>query len=117
MQFLDELASNIFNVVSRKQTIVLVRGYNINYFKDVEKQSLQTILTPYSLEVQNKNSNSCQWNTFIRSIIDYMIAGNFTVNGTIVFDNAIFGDHFVNLDFLNYKKNQQAAYHNKNVLW
>ena len=33
-----------------------------------------------------------------------MIADNFTVNSTIVFDNAIFSDHFATLGFLKYKK-------------
>ena len=46
MQFLDELASNIIKVVSGNETIVLVRGYNNKFFIDVEKQSLETILTP-----------------------------------------------------------------------
>ena len=56
MQFLDELALNIDNVVSRNESSVLVGDYNISYFKDVEKQSLETILTSYSLEVQNKET-------------------------------------------------------------
>ena len=46
MQFLDELAIKIDSVVSRNETIVLVGDYNINYFKDVENQSLETNLTP-----------------------------------------------------------------------
>ena len=33
-----------------------------------------------------------------------MIADNFMVNSTIVFDNAIFSDHFAELGFLKYKK-------------
>ena len=91
MQFLDELAINIDDVVSRNETIVLVGDYNINYFKDVKKQSLETILTSYNIEVQNKEvPTRISRNTFTRSLIDYMIADNFTVNSTIVFDNAIF---------------------------
>ena len=90
MQFLDELAINIDNVVSRNETIALVGDYNINYFRDVEKQSLETILTPYNLEVQNKKvPTRISRKTFTRSLIDYMISDNFTVNSTIVFDNAI----------------------------
>ena len=105
MQFLDELAINIDNVVSRNETIVLVGDFNINYFKDVEKQNLETILTPYNLEVQNKEvPTRISRNTFNRSLIDYMIADNFTVNSTIVFDNATFSDHFATLGFLKYKK-------------
>ena len=105
VQFLDGFAINIDNVFSRKETIVLVGDYNINYFQDVEKQSLETILTPYILEVQNKEvPTRFRRNTFTRSLIDYMGADNFTVNSTIVFDNAIFSDHFATLGFLKYKK-------------
>ena len=43
MQILDELAINIDNVVSRNEIIVLVGDYNINCFKDVEKQCLENI--------------------------------------------------------------------------
>ena len=105
MQFLEELALNIDNVVSRNETIVLVVDYNINYFKDVEKQSLEIILKPYSLEVQNKEfPTRISRNSFTRILFDYMIADKFTVNSTIVFDNAIFSDQVAALGFLKYKK-------------
>ena len=54
MQFLIELAINNDNGVSRNETIVFLGDYNINYFKDVEKQSLETVLTQYNLKVQHK---------------------------------------------------------------
>ena len=105
MQFQDELAINIDNVVSRNETIVLVGGLKYHYFEDVEKQRLETILTPYGLEVQNKEiPTRISRNTFTRSLIDYMIADNFTVNSTIVIDNAVFSDHFAVLGFSKYKK-------------
>ena len=117
MQFLHELAINIDNVVSRNETIVLVGYYNINYFEDAENQSLETILTPYNLEFFNKEVlTRISRNTLTRSLIDYVIADNFTVNSTIAFDNAIFSDHFATLCFLKYEKISKQLSTIKNVL-
>ena len=51
MQFQDEFALKIDNVVSRNESFISVGDYIITYFKDVEKQSLETILAPYSLGI------------------------------------------------------------------
>ena len=93
--------------------MVLVGDYNTNYFKDVKKQSLKTILLPYNLKVQNKEvPNRISRNIFTRSLI----ADNFTVNSTRVFDNAIFGYHFATLSFLNYIRISKQLSTKKNGL-
>ena len=53
-EFVNELALSVEFAQSYNSNIVLMGDYNPNYLITEEKESLDTILTPYHLEVVNK---------------------------------------------------------------
>ena len=53
-EFVNELALSVEFAQSYNSNIVLMGDYNPNYLITEEKESLDTILTPYHLEVFNK---------------------------------------------------------------
>ena len=70
--FLEELSTNIDYAVTENKPITLTGDYNLDYLCKKEKQSLDTIMIPYGLEITNKNiptrkSGNC------KSLLDYII--------------------------------------------
>ena len=53
IEFVDELALSVDFAQSYNSNIVLLGDYNLNYLNTQEKDSFDTILTPYNLEVVN----------------------------------------------------------------
>ena len=56
----------------RKEPLVLMDDYSINYFDKRERECLGTIVTPYGLNVMNKDHPTKVQNQS-RTLIDYII--------------------------------------------
>ena len=52
--FLEDLAKSIDHAQSFNSNLILLGDYNLKYLNEDEKQSLDTILIPYNLDVTNK---------------------------------------------------------------
>ena len=70
--FLEELSTSIDNTITEKKPLVLMGDYNINYFDKKERECLETILTPYGLNVMNKDHATRVQNQS-RTLIDFII--------------------------------------------
>ena len=70
--FLEELSTSIDYAITEKKPLVLMGNYNIDYFDKRERECLETILTPYGLNVMNKDHDTRVQNQS-RTLIDYII--------------------------------------------
>ena len=52
--FLEDLAKSIDHAQSFNSKLILLGEYNLNYLYEDDKQSLDTILIPYNLDVTSK---------------------------------------------------------------
>ena len=65
--FLKELALQIDYRITKKEKILLLGDFNINYLKPNERNKMDTILAPYGLSVVNKKPTSG------KNLIDFVI--------------------------------------------
>ena len=89
--FLKDLAKSIDHAQSFNSNLILLGDYNLNYLTKDDKQSLDTILIPYNLDVTNKLTP-----THSKALIDYIIADldiKDLTNNSIVFTPPIKIDH------------------------
>ena len=66
--FLEDLTKSIDHAQSFNSNLILLGDYNFNYLNEDDKQSLDTILKPYNLNVTNKLTP-----THSKALIDYII--------------------------------------------
>ena len=95
IEFVDEFALSVDFAQSYNSNIVLMGDYNLNYLNTEEKESLDTILTPYNLEVVNKSTS-----THSKTLIDYIITdlnSNELKNKNINFTPPIITDHLATI--------------------
>ena len=89
--FLEDLAKSIDHAQSFNSNLILLGDYNLNYLNEDDKQSLDTILIPYNLDVTNKLTP-----THSKALIDYIITDlgiKDLTNISIVFTSPIKTDH------------------------
>ena len=89
--FLEDLAKSIDHAQSFNSNLILLGDYNLNYLNEDDKQSLDTILIPYNLDVTNKLTP-----TQSKALIDYIITDlgiKDLTNNSIVFIPPIKTDH------------------------
>ena len=89
--FLEDLAKLINHAQSFNSNLILLGDYNLNYLNEDDKQSLDTILIPYNLDVTNKITP-----THSKALIDYIITDlgiKDLTNNSIVFIPPIKTDH------------------------
>ena len=89
--FLEDLAKPIDHAQSFNSNLILLGDYNLNYLNEDDKQSLNTILIPYNLDVTNKLTP-----THSKALIDYIITDlgiKDLTNNSIVFTPPIKTDH------------------------
>ena len=89
--FLEDLAKSIDHAQSFNSNLILLGDYNLNYLNEDDKQSLDTILIPYNLDVTNKFTS-----THSKALIDYIITDlgiKDLTNNSIVFTPPIKTDH------------------------
>ena len=67
--FLEDLGKSIHHAQSFNSNLNLLGDYNLNYLNEDDKQSLDTILIPYNLDVTNKLTP-----THSKALIDYIIS-------------------------------------------
>ena len=51
--FLEEIALEIYHAFTENKSVIIMGEFNINYLHPLEKAKLDTILTPYDLNVLN----------------------------------------------------------------
>ena len=66
--FLEDQAKSIDHAQSFNSNIILLGDYNLNYLNEDDKQSSDTILIPFNLDVTNKLTP-----THSKAVIDYII--------------------------------------------
>ena len=66
--FLEDLAKPIDHAQSFNSNLILLGDYNLKYLNEDDKQSVDTILIPYNLDVTNKLTP-----THSKALIDYII--------------------------------------------
>ena len=64
-EFLDEIATSINYAQGNNTNLILIKDYDLNYLDYDEGEPLDTIVTPYNLEVANKSTP-----THSKSLID-----------------------------------------------
>ena len=74
--FLSELALGIDSAAAENKRIVLMGGYNIDFFRNNEKQKLETLFIPYGLVSCNTKIGTRQ-SINKTALIDYIIAEDF----------------------------------------
>ena len=99
-EFLDQLAINIENAITKNEKIILLGDYNINYLDTLERSRLTVILL-YDLHVENQANPTClNRGNNTKSLIDYIITECSTINDTIICDSIVKSDHFATLSLL-----------------
>ena len=89
--FLEDLAKSIDHAQSFNSNLILLGDNNLNYLNEDDKQSIDTILIPYNLNVTNKLTP-----THSKALIDYIITDlgiKDLTNNSIVFTPPIKTDH------------------------
>ena len=89
--YLEDLAKSIDHAQSFNSNLILLGDYNLNYLNEDDKQSLDTILIPYNLDVTNKLTP-----THSKALIDYIITDlsiKDLINKSIIFIPPIKTDH------------------------
>ena len=95
--FLDELVFEIDKITTMGCKFVLMGDFNINYLNMNKKSSLETILTPYSLQPCNQSVPTMQKFT---SLIDYTITDDTSdKHRTKIFKTDLKTDHLATTIF------------------
>ena len=97
--FLDQLAINIDNAITKNEKIILLGDYNINYLDTLERSRLETVILPYDLHIKSQTFPA-RLNRSNKSFIDYIITDCSTKNDAIICDSIVKSDHFVTLSLL-----------------
>ena len=99
--FLDQLAINIDNAITKNEKIILLGDYTINYIDALEKSRLETVILSYDLHIKNQTiPTRLNWGNNTKSLIDYIITDCSTINDTIICDSIVKSDHFATLSLL-----------------
>ena len=99
--FLDQLAINIDNAITKNEKIILLGDYNINYLDILERSRLETVIPPYDLHIKNQTiPPRLNRGNYTKSLIDYIITDCSTINDTIICDSIVKSDHFATLSLL-----------------
>ena len=99
--FLDKLAINIDNAITKNEKIILLGDYNINYLDTLERSRLETEILPYDLHIENQTiPTRLNRGNNTKSLIDYIITDSSTINDTIICDSIVKSDHFATLILL-----------------
>ena len=99
--FLDQLAINIDNAITKNEKIKLLGDYNINYLDTLEGSRLETVILPYDLLIKNQTiPTRLNKGNNTKSLIDYIITDCSTINDTIICDSIVKSDHFATLSLL-----------------
>ena len=86
--FLEELALQIDYGITKKQKILLLGDFNINYLHPNERNKIDTILVPYGLSVVNKTP------TRGKNLIDFVIKDDELPHSNVfTFESPITSDH------------------------
>ena len=72
--FLDQLAINIDNAITKNEKIIFLGDYNINYLDTLERSRLETVILPYDLHIMNQTiPTRLNRGNKTKSFIDYII--------------------------------------------
>ena len=89
--FLDQLAINIDNAITKNEKIILLGDYNTKYLDTLEKSRLETVILPYELNIKNQTiPTRLNRGNNTKSLIDYMITDCSTINDPISDKSTIF---------------------------
>ena len=100
-EFLDQLAINIDNAITKNERIILLGDYNVNYLDTLERPRLDTVILPYDLHIENQTiPTHLNRGNNTKSLIDYVITDCSTINNTIICDSIVKSDHFATLSLL-----------------
>ena len=84
-EFLDQLAINIDNAITKNEKIILLGDYNINYLDTLEISRLKTVILPCDLHIENQTiPTRLNRGNNTESLIDYIITDFSTMNDTII---------------------------------
>ena len=100
--FLDFLAENIDSAVGSSDALVLMGDYNIDYLNKNERNSLDTVLVPYGLNVCSPNDETRIGNSS-KTHIDYILTDDKDTNSSFVFETHFKTDHLASLLISNYR--------------
>ena len=99
--FLDQLAINIDNAITKNEKIILLGDYIINCLDTLERSRLETVILPYDLHIKNQIiPTRLNRGNNTKSLIDYIITDCSTINDTIICDSMAKSDHFATLSLL-----------------
>ena len=102
--FLDQLAINIDNAITKNEKIILLGDYNINCLDTLERSRLETVILPYDLHIKNQTiPTRLNRGNNTKSLIDYIITDCSTINDTIICDSIVKSDHFATLSLSGFK--------------
>ena len=100
-EFVDQLAINIDNSITKNEKIVLLGNYNINNLDTLERSRLETVTFPYDLLIENQTiPTRLNRANKTKSLIDQIITDCSTMNYTINCDSIVKSDHFATLILL-----------------
>ena len=72
--FLDQLAINIDNAITKNEKIILLGYYNINTLDTLERSRLETVILPYDLHIKNQTiPTRLNRGNNTKNLIDYII--------------------------------------------
>ena len=99
--FLDQLAINIDNAITKNGKILLLGDYNNTYLDTLERSRLETVILPYDLHIKNQTiPTRLNRGNNTKSLIDYIFTDCSTINDTIICDSIVKSDHFATLSLL-----------------
>ena len=98
-KFLEELSTSIDYAITENKPITLMGDYNLDYLNKNEKESLDTIMVPYGMNITNNKiptriSGNC------KSLLDYIITDLPELKRTYISDTPLrtiqgkMSDHF-----------------------
>ena len=100
-EFLDQLAINIDNAITKNQKIILLADYNIKYLDTLERSRLETVILPYDLHIENQTiPTRLNRGNNIKSLIDCINTDCSTIKDTIICDSIVKSDHIATLSLL-----------------
>ena len=120
-EFLDQLAINIDDAITKNQKIILLADYNINYLDTLERFRLETVILLYDLHIENQTiSTRLNRGNNIKSLIDCINTDCSTIKDTIICDSIVKSYHIAILSLLGLRVEikkvpfQKIALHKKN---
>ena len=100
-EFLDQLAINIDDAITKNQKIILLADYNINYLDTLERFRLETVILLYDLHIENQTiSTRLNRGNNIKSLIDCINTDCSTIKDTIICDSIVKSYHIAILSLL-----------------